>query len=226
MPKGDNERGDGFVPNKHVKVGKVGAIKAPSVSKPSTQSAGTSGEPRDDVRLHNQYNVSASDTRKKSGEAKLPLETASSAKIANGILSASVIESKHTEKQRAGVMHLKNASGNLKDPSGSSDALHNRLHEKVASTQHSGRPFNNTDESDASKRTKERSTVREVPDLNMPDGRNASETSVSSSLLPLLLSDVDGQQLPEKWMFIFMAFKKKNAGLTTFDRGAATYYQM
>ncbi|KAI4387977.1 hypothetical protein MLD38_000357 [Melastoma candidum] len=168
---GDSERGEGLVPNKHGKVRKVGTMKAPPISKPSTQTMGASSESGEDMR-QSQNNMSV---RKKYGDSKVAVETATLAKVANGISSAPFSESKDIEKQRTCVMSLK-ASGNMKDLTGSSDDLHNRLHEKVANTQHSGRSFNNIEETEASKRTKEKGTVREVPDLNIPDGRHVSET--------------------------------------------------
>ncbi|KAI4320549.1 hypothetical protein MLD38_034018 [Melastoma candidum] len=170
--RGDMERGEELVPNKHGKVRKVGTMNAPSISKPSTQTVGASSESGEDMR-QSQNNMSM---RKKYGDNKVAVENTTLGKVANGISSAPFSESEDIEKQRTCVMSLKALSGNMKDLTGSSDDLHNRLHEKVASTRHSGRSFNNIEKSEASKRTKEKGSVREVPDLNIPDGRHATET--------------------------------------------------
>ncbi|XP_010063440.2 ubinuclein-1 isoform X3 [Eucalyptus grandis] len=140
----NGEKGDGFVPNKHVKVDKPGPAKAATLagkhsSNPSQSSA---TEPNENLKSQNQY-LSGSGSRKKSVDSKVIVDPAPSAKVVNGDALASLTDTKDIDK-------------------------HNMQ---------SGRQLKNVDDPEASNRPKEKSNVREVPDLNMPDGKHAIEIS-------------------------------------------------
>ncbi|XP_010063438.2 ubinuclein-1 isoform X1 [Eucalyptus grandis] len=174
----NGEKGDGFVPNKHVKVDKPGPAKAATLagkhsSNPSQSSA---TEPNENLKSQNQY-LSGSGSRKKSVDSKVIVDPAPSAKVVNGDALASLTDTKDIDKHNMVNLQSKNHSGKLKDPSRPSDVLHHRHHDKSGFLQQSGRQLKNVDDPEASNRPKEKSNVREVPDLNMPDGKHAIEIS-------------------------------------------------
>ncbi|KAF8026566.1 hypothetical protein BT93_F3147 [Corymbia citriodora subsp. variegata] len=182
--KSNGEKGDGFVPNKHVKVDKPGPAKAAALAgkHSSNPSQSLAGEPNENLKSQNQY-LSGSSSRKKSADSKADskviVDPAPSAKVMNGDASACVTDTKDIDKHNMGNLQSKNHSGKLKDPGGPSDVLHHRHHDK-SGLQQSGRQLKNVDDLEAANRPKEKSSVREVPDLNMPDGRHAIEISKPS----------------------------------------------
>ncbi|XP_056164310.1 ubinuclein-1 isoform X2 [Syzygium oleosum] len=179
--KSNGEKGDGFVPNKHVKVDKPGPVKAATLAgkHSSNPSQSLVSEPNENVKSQNQY-LSGSSSRKKSADSKVIVDPAPSAKVVNGDTSASLTDTKDIDKHNMGNLQSKNHSGKLKDPSGPSDVLPHRHHDKSGFLQQSGRQLKNVDDLEASNRSKEKSNIREVPDLNMPDGRHAIEISKPS----------------------------------------------
>ncbi|XP_030524393.1 ubinuclein-1-like [Rhodamnia argentea] len=181
LAKGNGEKGDGFVPNKHVKVDKSGPAKAATLAGKNSSNPSQSlvSEPNENVKSQN-HNLSGSISRKKLADSKVTADPAPSAKVVNGDTSASLTDTKDTDRHNMGNHQSKNHSGKLKDPSGSSDVLHHRHHDKSAFLQQSGRQLKNVDDVEASNRPKEKCNVREVPDLNMPDGRHAIEISKPS----------------------------------------------
>lgn len=180
--------------NKHAKIGKSAAEKmSPLLGKnfasPSQNLALTS-EHCEDVKSQNPSNPSGISSKKKSAETKMNLDLSSSVKVSNGDASVSLVEAKDIEKHKTGGLQAKNLTNKLKDASGTSDGSHQKYHDKSAYPQsklQSSKPINKVGEHEPPVRSKEKNGVRELPDLNFPDGKISMQMTVSHFTIFILL---------------------------------------
>ncbi|KAF1889558.1 hypothetical protein Lal_00024885 [Lupinus albus] len=137
----ENKNGSGS--NKHVKVGKTAAGKTD-----------VSGENYEELKLQSQ------------------LDPAVFLKASNDILPCTVAEAKVADKQKIGVPESKNTDDKYKDASGLLDASHQKYHENSAcahSKLQPGRLASNLDGSENTSRSKEKSGIHKIPDLNLSE---------------------------------------------------------
>ncbi|OMO50361.1 hypothetical protein CCACVL1_30488 [Corchorus capsularis] len=185
-PLGESD--DGRVSNKHVKAAKITAGRAePSLGRNNfnhSQNLSTLKEQYVDLKSQNQLSVSGVSSKKKSSDTRLASDPSSHLKVSNGDSPVPVANVKDIEKSKVGVLQSKNVFSNkLKDGSGSSDILHQKYHDKnayVQSKYQHGKPISNTDELDQSVRPREKNGTRELPDINVSDGRYAMHVAKSS----------------------------------------------
>ncbi|XP_048436497.1 ubinuclein-1-like isoform X6 [Pyrus x bretschneideri] len=153
--KGPGENDDIHVPNKHTKV---------------------------DVKFQNQLNVSGPSSTRKSTESKTVMDP-SFMKVSDGDAFVLQADVKDIDKQKAGVLLSKDSSNKFKDAGGSCDGSYQRYHDKsaYAQTKHqSGRASSNVDELESLVRAKHKNGIREIPDLNLSDGKYSLPTTKSS----------------------------------------------
>ncbi|KAB2629209.1 ubinuclein-1-like [Pyrus ussuriensis x Pyrus communis] len=184
--KGPGENDDIHVPNKHTKVGKTAAAKiTPTLVKNSsspTQTITGTTEHRADVKFQNQLNVSGPSSTRKSAESKTVMDP-SFMKVSDGDAFVLQADVKDIDKQKAGVLLSKDSSNKFKDAGGSCDGSYQRYHDKsaYAQTKHqSGRASSNVDELESSVRARHKNGIREIPDLNLSDGKYCLPTTKSS----------------------------------------------
>ncbi|XVF36983.1 hypothetical protein REPUB_Repub19eG0105800 [Reevesia pubescens] len=187
-PPGESD--DGRVSNKHVKAAKMTAGRAePSVGKSnsnSSQNLTTLNEQCGDVKAQNQLSVSGVSSKKKSSETRLALDSSSYLKVPNGDTSVPLADVKDIEKSKMGFLQSKDVVSNkLKDATRSSDVLHQKYHDKIAyaqsKSQH-GKPISNVDQLEQSVRPREKNAVRELPGVNVSDGKHAMHIAKSSHM--------------------------------------------
>lgn len=184
LTKSNGENDDGRLPNKHTKLGKTTAAKNTfTLAKnlpTSAQSVAVSGEHGEDLRFQNQLNSSAFFSKKKSSESKTILDP-SFLKVSNGDTSVALAEAKDIDKQKAS----KDSSSKFKDVAVSSDALHQKYHDKSAYAQsrpQSGKLLGGSvDELESTVRSKEKNGIREQPDISAFEGKYSTPSTVSIS---------------------------------------------
>ncbi|KAK7275608.1 hypothetical protein RIF29_16727 [Crotalaria pallida] len=187
--KDPGENNDGHGSNKPVKLGKTAARKTASLPVKgkfgSSQNLVVSGENYEDLKLHNQLDVSGIISKKKTSDARPILDPSVSLKESKDNVSSSVAEAKDADKQKIAVPESKNSSDKYKDASGLLDASHQKYHDKSAcahSKPHPGRPSNNIDGSGNTGRSKDKSGIREIPDLNLSEVKFAMQAYKSENM--------------------------------------------
>ncbi|KAJ7965503.1 Wound-responsive family protein, putative isoform 1 [Quillaja saponaria] len=180
LAKNPGEIDDGRGSNKHVKVGKTVAGKTAPLSVEhslsSSQALVLTNEHTEDLKFRNQLDASGISSKKKIANAKLVLDP-SSLKASNGDASLSVLEKKNVDKLKMGVFQSKNTNDKNRDASGSLDVYHHKYHDKSAYVHpklHLGRASSNVDGLETPSRSKEKNGIRELPDLNYPEGKSAN----------------------------------------------------
>ncbi|XP_024019105.1 ubinuclein-1 isoform X3 [Morus notabilis] len=161
LAKGNGENNDDRLPNKHTKLA-------------------VSGEHSEDLKFENQLNASTFFPKKKSSESKTALDP-SFLKVSNGDTSVALAEVKDIDKQKAS----KDPSSKFKDVAVSSDALHQKYHDKSAYAQsrpQSGKLLGSVDELDSSVRLKEKNGIREQPDVNAFEGKYSTTSTKTSHM--------------------------------------------
>nr|BAJ53189.1 JMS09K11.7 [Jatropha curcas] len=177
--------GDDRISNKHVKLGKSAAGKtAVLVGKNSSnpsQSLVVTNERYEEVKTPNVLYASGISAKKKSAETKINLDPSSSVKVSNGDVSVSLAEAKDVEKPKTGGFQGKNVTKS-KDTSGSLDVSHQKYHDKSAYPQSKlqAKSITSGNEIEPSVRSREKNGVRELPDLNMPDGKTSMQVTKPS----------------------------------------------
>ncbi|GMN45522.1 hypothetical protein TIFTF001_014710 [Ficus carica] len=185
LTKSNGENDDGRLPNKHTKLGKTTAAKNTfTLAKnlpTSAQSVAVSGEHGEDLRFQNQLNSSAFFSKKKSSESKTILDP-SFLKVSNGDTSVALAEAKDIDKQKAS----KDSSSKFKDVVVSSDALHQKYHDKIAYAQsrpQSGKLLGGgVDELESTVRSKEKNGIREQPDISAFEGKYSTPSTRTSHM--------------------------------------------
>ncbi|XP_019461794.1 PREDICTED: ubinuclein-1-like isoform X2 [Lupinus angustifolius] len=153
---GENKDGSGS--NKHVKVGKTAAGKT-----------AVSGENHEELKLRSQ------------------LDPVVCLKASKDNLPSTVTEAKDADKQKIGVPESKNTVDKYKNASGLLDASHQKCHENSAcahSKLQPGRLASNLDGSENTSRPKEKSGIREIPDLNLSEKSENVHKKDGSSVRP------------------------------------------
>lgn len=177
--KNPGENNDDHGSNKLVKVGKPASGKTASMQAKnicnSSQKLVAPDEQYEDLKLQNQLDVSGISSRKKITDAKPISDCAVSLKKSSDDVPALVIEAKDAEKQKIGAFQSKNTSGSF-------DASHQKYHEKSANAQSKlqpGRPSSNNNDLENISRSREKNGMRELPDLNLSEGKSATKATVS-----------------------------------------------
>ncbi|XP_062020586.1 ubinuclein-1-like isoform X3 [Rosa rugosa] len=117
-------------------------------------------------------------------QAKLVMNP-SPLKALDGDASALQAEVKDIDKSKSGILLPKDSSNRFKDAGGSSDASYHKYHDKNAYSQtktQPGRLSSNTDELESSVRAKVKNGIRQLPDLNLSDGKYSVPTTKTSHL--------------------------------------------
>lgn len=188
LEKGHPDNHDARSSNKHTKVGKTTAGKSALMVAKSfsnlSQNMAVTHEHHEDEKLQNQLNMPGHSSKKKSGDTKMILDPSPSSKIYNGDTSTSVVDAKDTDPPKPGVFPSKNLGSKSKESCGPSDSLQQNMLEKSAHVPSkpqpgTGRPLNSTDEIDSSVQLKEKHGIRELPDINLPEGKYSMQTAVS-----------------------------------------------
>ncbi|CAK9313568.1 unnamed protein product [Citrullus colocynthis] len=182
LEKGHPENHDARLSNKHTKVGKTtmgkSALMVAKNFSNLSQNMAITHEHLEDDKLQNQLNVPGHSSKKKSGDTKMILDPSPSSKVYNGDTSTSVAEAKDTDPPKPGVFPSKNLGSKSKESCGPSDSLQQNILEKIAhapSKPQPGRPC--TDEIDSSIQMKEKHGIRELPDINLPEGKYSMQTA-------------------------------------------------
>lgn len=192
MKNGENNDGHGS--NKNAKVGRPASGKTASLHAKNmlniSENLVAPDEHYEDLKLSNQSDVSGIISKKKTVDTKPTLDPSISLKTSNDDVTG-VTDAKDADKQRIGVFQSKNISDKCKDGSGSFDASHQKYNEKSAyahSKSQPGRPPNSIDDLENIIRTKEKSGMCELPDLNLSEAKSATQATVSFILFAFLCS--------------------------------------
>lgn len=179
------ENDDSHLPNKQAKLGKTAAAKITSgLAKNSspTQTIAVTTEHREDVKFQNPLNACGFSSIKKSSDSKTVMNP-SPLKASEGDASGLQVEVKDIEKPKTGILLPKDSSNRFKDAGGSSDASYQKYHDKSAYSQtktQSGRLSSNVDELESSVRARVKNGIRQLPDLNLSDGKYSVPTTKTS----------------------------------------------
>ncbi|XP_022141688.1 uncharacterized protein LOC111011989 isoform X3 [Momordica charantia] len=184
LEKGHSENHDGRSSNKHTKVGKIATGKTALMVAKSfsnlSQNMAITHEHREDEKLQNQLNMPGHGSKKKIGDTKMTLDPSTSIKVYNGDTSTSVAEAKDLDPSKPGIVPSKNLASKSKESCGPSDSLQQNLLEKSAHAPFKpqpGRPLNSVEEVDSSTQLKEKHGIRELPDINLPEGKYSMQTA-------------------------------------------------
>ena len=180
--KNAGENNDGHGSNKNVKVGRPASAKTASLQAKNmlnlSENLVAPGDHIEDLKLPNQSDVSGIISKKKTADTKPILNPSVSLKTSSDDAPA-VTDAKDVDKQKIGAFQSKNISDKYIDGSGSFDASHHKYNEKSAyahSKSQPGRPSSNIDDINW---TKEKNGMRELPDLNLSEGKSATQATVS-----------------------------------------------
>ncbi|RDY00223.1 hypothetical protein CR513_16628, partial [Mucuna pruriens] len=188
--KNAGENNDDQGSNKNVKVGRPASGKTASQQAKNTLNSSENlvapGEHYEDLKLPNQSDVSGIISKKKTGDTKSILDPSVSLKTSSDDVPA-VTDAKDVDKQKVGAFQSKNISDKYKDASGSFDASHQKYNEKSANAHSksqpgSGRPPINIDDLENINRTKEKNGMRQLPDLNLSEGKSAIQAIKSENM--------------------------------------------
>ncbi|CAL0317945.1 unnamed protein product [Lupinus luteus] len=155
ISKNLSENKDGSGSNKHVKVGKTAAGKTAK-----------SGENYEELKLRSQ------------------LDPAVCLKASKDNLPSTTTEARDVDKKKIGVPESKNTVHKYKDASGLLDASHQTYHENSGCAHQPGRLTSNLDGSENTSRSKEKSGIREISDLNLSEKSENVHKKDGSSVRP------------------------------------------
>ncbi|GKU98464.1 hypothetical protein SLEP1_g11468 [Rubroshorea leprosula] len=189
VAKTHGESAEGRVSNRHVKTSKMPAANAEtSLGKNSSnpsQNLNVINEQFRDVKGQNQLGVSGIPSRKKLADTEM-MSDPSYLKVLNGDASASMADVKGIEKPMTGVLQSKNISTNkFNETGGSSEALHQTYIHKNAYAQpkfQHGKPLSNVEQPGPLAGMRDKNDIRELPDLNVSEGRSAMQTAKTSHM--------------------------------------------
>ncbi|KAG7016462.1 hypothetical protein SDJN02_21571 [Cucurbita argyrosperma subsp. argyrosperma] len=179
LEKGHPENHDGRSSNKHTKVGKTTTGKSALMVAKSfsnlSQNMAITHERLEDEKCQNQLNTPEHCSKKRSGDT---MDPSPSSKIYNGNTVTSVAEAKDTDPPKPGVFPSKNLGSKSKESCGTADSLqHNILEKSVHAPSQPGRPLSSRDEIDSSIQMKEKHGIRELPGVNLPEGKYPMQTA-------------------------------------------------
>ncbi|KAL2339736.1 hypothetical protein Fmac_007676 [Flemingia macrophylla] len=186
--KNAGENNDDNGSNKNAKVGRPASGKTASLQAKNMLSSSESlvapGEHYEDLKVLNQSDVSGIILKKKAADTKPILDPSVSLKTSSDDVPT-ITDAKDADKQKIGAFQSKNISDKYKDASGSFDSSHEKYSEKSAyahSKFQPGRSPGNIDDLENINRTKEKNGMREIPDLNLSDGKSATQAAKSESM--------------------------------------------
>ncbi|KAL9313655.1 hypothetical protein ACSQ67_019107 [Phaseolus vulgaris] len=186
--KNAGENNDGHGSNKNVKVGRPASGKAASLQAKnmlnSSENLVAHDEHHEDLKLSNRSDVSGIISKKKTVDSKPTLDPSISLKAPNDDVPG-VTDAKDADKQKIGAFQSKNISDKCKDGTGLFDASHQKYNEKSAyahSKSQPGKPPNSIDDLENIIRTKEKSGMCELPDLNLSEGKSATQAIKSENM--------------------------------------------
>lgn len=187
--KNPGENVDGHVSNKHVKVGKTAAGKTASLPLKNTfnssQNLAVPGEHYEDLKFQNPLDVSGISSKRKTADARPISDPSACLKVSNDDVP-SLAEAKDADKQKIGVLQSKNTTDKYKNASGVLDTSHHKYQEKSAhahSNSQTGRTASSIDDLENKGRSKDKNGTRQLPDLNLSEGKSAMQAPVSLLLL-------------------------------------------
>ncbi|KAK7351093.1 hypothetical protein VNO77_10273 [Canavalia gladiata] len=187
--KNPGENNDDHGSTKNAKVGKPASGKTTSLQAKnmvnSSENLVASREYYEDLKLQNQTDVSAIVSKRKTADINPILDPSVSLKTSSDDFPASAMEAKDADKQKTGAFQSKNISDKYKDASGSFDASYQRCNEKSAyahSKSQPGRPPININDLENISRSKEKNGMRELPDLNLAEGKSATQATKSENM--------------------------------------------
>ncbi|KAK7311512.1 hypothetical protein RJT34_09711 [Clitoria ternatea] len=185
--KNPGENNEDHGSNKNVKASKPASAKTASLQAKkmfnSPENLVAPSEYYEDLKIQNQSDISGVISKKKTADTKSILDPTVSLKASSDDAPASVTEAKDADKQKIGAFQSKNNSDKYKDASGSIDACHQKYNEKIAySKSQPGRPPSNIDDLENTSRSKEKNGIRELPDLNLCEGKSAIQATKSENL--------------------------------------------
>lgn len=180
---GENDEGQG--PIKHGRVGKTSAGKAQSLPVKnmlnSSQDLPTPIEHTDELKFQNQMAVSGICSKKKSADSK-PILDPVSLKVSNEGTPASVSDTKDIDKPKIGNLPSRKMIDKYKDASGLSDTSQKKFLEKSvdphSKSQHGKPTTSSIDDLENKVRSKEKNGIRELPDLNLSEGKSSIPATV------------------------------------------------
>ncbi|CAL0319431.1 unnamed protein product [Lupinus luteus] len=183
ISKNADENNDDQGSSKQVKVsrpasGKTDSLKGKNTSN-STQNLVPPGEHYKDLKVQNQFDVLGISSKKKTVDTKTTLDPSVSLKAPKNDVPAAVKGAKDADKQKTGV---KKISDKYKDSSGLLVASHQKYHEKGAlahSKSQPGRSSSNIDDLKNTSNSKEKKVMRELPDLNLSEGKSSMQATKS-----------------------------------------------
>ncbi|KAK7410628.1 hypothetical protein VNO78_01569 [Psophocarpus tetragonolobus] len=185
--KNAGENNDGHGSNKIAKVGRPASGKTASLHANmlnSSENLVAPGDHYDDLKLPNQSAVSGIISKNKSADPKSILDPSVSLKTSSDDVPT-VTDAKDADKNKIGAFQSKNIGDRYKDGSGLFDASHQKYNEKSAyahSKSQPGRPPSSIDDLENINRTKEKNGMRELPDLNLSEGKSATHATKSENM--------------------------------------------
>lgn len=141
------------------------------------------------MKFQNPLYASGYSSTKKSADSKTVINP-SPLKALDGDASALLGDVKNIDKPKSGSLLPKDSSNRFKDASGSSDASYHKYHDKSAYSQtkiQSGKLSSNADELESSVHVRAKNGIRQIPDLNLSDGKYSVPTTVSTFDMNLYL---------------------------------------
>ncbi|XP_020211417.1 ubinuclein-1 [Cajanus cajan] len=175
--KNAGENNDNHGSNKTAKVGRPASGKTASLQEKNTLNSSENlvapGEHYDDLKLLNQLDISGIVSKKKTADTKPILDPFVSLKISSDDVPA-VTDAKEADKQKTGAFQSKNVSDKYKDASEKGAFGHSKSQP--------GRSPGNIDDFENINRTKEKNGMRELPDLNLSEGKSATQATKSDNL--------------------------------------------
>ncbi|CAJ1974276.1 unnamed protein product [Sphenostylis stenocarpa] len=185
--KNAGENNDGHGSNKNVKVGRPASGKTASLQAKNmlnlSDKLGAPDEHYEDLKLLNQSDVSGIISKKKTADTKPTLDPSISLKTSSDDVPG-VTDAKDADKQKIGAFQSKNISDKCKDGTGSFDASHQKYNEKSAYAHSKSQPGRTPTSMDDVEiiRTKEKSAMCELPDLNLSEGKSATQAIKSENM--------------------------------------------
>ncbi|XP_050364660.1 ubinuclein-1-like isoform X2 [Argentina anserina] len=185
--KNPGENHGSLAPNRQAKLGKTAGAKMSSAlglakSSSALNTIAVTTEHRDDMKFQNSLNACGYSPTKKSVDSNSvinPSPLKALDRDASGLLG----EVKDIDKPKSGSLLHNDSSNRFKDAGASSDASYHKYHDKSAYSQtkiQSGRLSSNADELESSVRARVKNGIRQLPDLNLSDGKYSVPTTKTS----------------------------------------------
>ncbi|KAJ8773341.1 hypothetical protein K2173_028518 [Erythroxylum novogranatense] len=190
VEKAAGEIDDGrILSNKQAKLSKLPAEKLAAIAGKTTNSVSQNvvvmNEHHGDTKFQSSSSAPGISSKKKSVEAKIDANAPSSIKAKQGDAAVSLAEVKEIERPKTGGLQAKNLTDKSKDTREFSDMSNHTCLDKVVHEQSkssSARPVCNSNELENSIRSQEKLDIHELPDLNFPESKIATQTTKTSHI--------------------------------------------